>query len=65
MTEPIDHHPERRAAQLALTRRTLRDGTSDARALRHACEVVLALSPDPFDRGLAAELLRSCDPEEP
>jgi hypothetical protein len=59
MSDPIDQHPDRRTAQIAAARKTLRDGRSDRLALRQACDVILALSADPLDRMQATELLKA------
>ena len=57
MTEPIDHHPARRAAQIEAARAVLR-APGDDTEVRRACEVLLALSRDPLDRMLAERLLK-------
>ena len=53
----LDDDPERRAAQLSRALRLLRAPDVEARALREACGVILALSADPFDWILAREVL--------
>ena len=54
---PIDHHPERRTAQIESARAILH-ACDDTLRLRRACTVLLALSSDPMDRMLAERILK-------
>jgi len=62
--EPIDMHPERRVAQIEAARRVLGAAQPvDPATLRHACTVLLTLSPDPGLRLMAREVLHQLGDE--